>query len=143
MRDIVWAINPTRDSLSNLVHKMRGFAEETLVERNISLTFDAPIDHQNFKLSMDTRRELYLIFKEAVSNAAKHSACSRVKIDFEVIGKDISLKIGDNGNGFDATLDFEGNGLNNMKRRAENLGGKFFINFHNGTVIHVLVPQKS
>jgi two-component sensor histidine kinase len=143
MRDIVWAINPSRDSLNDLVKKMRQFAEETLVEKNIKLTFNAPSDNQKLKLSMDTRRELYMIFKEAVSNAAKYSNCSEVKIDFEILGKEISLNIKDNGKGFDISEDFEGNGLKNMKLRCETLKGKFGINSHKniGTKISAKFPQ--
>ncbi len=132
MRDIVWAINPSRDSLDDLVKKMRLFAEESLVEKNIKLIFNAPTDHQKLKLSMDTRREVYLIFKEAVSNTAKYSNCSQVEIDFAITGKEISLQVKDNGEGFDVAQDFDGNGLNNMKRRCETLKGKFEITSQKG-----------
>ena len=141
MRDIVWAINPSRDSLSDLISKMRQFAEETLVEKDIKLNFETPNDHKNLKISMDTRRELYLIFKEAVNNAAKYSNCSEVEIDFAITGKEISLTVKDNGKGFDISQDFDGNGLNNMKRRAENLKGKFEIDSTHGTNISVTFPQ--
>jgi ligand-binding sensor domain-containing protein/two-component sensor histidine kinase len=141
MRDIVWAINPSQDSLNDLVNKMRQFAEETLVEKDIKLIFNAPIDNQNHKISMNTRRELYLIFKEAVNNASKYADCSEVKIDFEIIGKEISLQIKDNGKGFDISEDFDGNGLRNMKLRAEKLKGKFEIDSANGTQISVKFPQ--
>ncbi len=139
MRDIVWAINPNRDSLNDLVKKMRQFAEENLVEKNIKLIFNAP--SQKLKLSMDTRRELYLIFKEAVNNAAKYSNCSQVEINFAINGKEISLNIKDNGIGFDTSKDFDGNGLNNMKRRCKTLKGSFEIDSSNGTKISVMLPQ--
>jgi ligand-binding sensor domain-containing protein/two-component sensor histidine kinase len=141
MRDIVWAINPSRDSFNDLVKKMRQFAEETLVEKNIKLNFNAPADNQKLKLSMDTRRELYMIFKEAVSNAAKHANCSEVEINFEIIGKEISLQIKDDGKGFDVSQEFDGNGLNNMQRRCENLNGKFEIYSREGTKISVKFLQ--
>ncbi len=142
MRDIVWAINPSRDSLTDLIQKMRQFAEETLVEKNIKLVFNAPPEHQNLKISMDTRRELYLIFKEAVNNAAKYADCKKVEIDFQINGKEIFLSVKDDGKGFDISEDFEGNGLKNMKRRAENLKGKFEIISSEGTKISVNFPQK-
>lgn len=141
MRDIVWAINPSRDTLNDLVQKMRQFAEETLVANNINLKFTAPTDNQKLKLSMNTRRELWLIFKEAISNASKYSECSEVQIDFAIIGKEISLQIKDNGKGFDTSQDFEGSGLKNMKRRCENLNGKFGLNSQEGTQISVKFPQ--
>ena len=141
MRDIVWAINPSRDSLNDLVQKMRQFAEESLVEKDIKLVFDAPNDNQKPILSMDTRRELYLIFKEAVTNSSKYADCSQVEINFEIVGKEISLTIQDNGKGFDSAQDFEGNGLKNMKRRAENLNGAFNVTVGNGTKISVTIPK--
>jgi signal transduction histidine kinase/ligand-binding sensor domain-containing protein len=143
MRDIVWAINPSRDSFNDLVKKMRLFAEESLVEKNIKLIFNAPNDNQKLKLSMDTRRELYLIFKEAVNNAAKYSNCSQVEINFSIIGKEISLNIKDNGKGFNVSQEFDGNGLNNMKRRCENLKGKFELTSSqaHGTNISANFPQ--
>lgn len=141
MRDIVWAINPSRDSLNDLVQKMRQFAEEALVEKDIKIIFNAPSDKQNLKLSMDTRRELYLIFKEAVTNASKYADCSQVEIDFEIIEKEISLQIKDNGKGFDTSQDFDGNGLKNMKRRAETLSGNFEIDSTEGTKLSINFPQ--
>ena len=141
MRDIVWAINPSRDSLYDLINKMRQFAEDTLIEKDINLIFNAPTEQQKLKISMDTRRELYLIFKEAVNNTAKYSNCSKVEIDFAIIGKEIILIVKDNGKGFDISQDFEGNGLKNMKRRAENLKGKFEIDSTQGTNISVKFPQ--
>jgi nitrate/nitrite-specific signal transduction histidine kinase len=144
MRDIVWAINPSRDSLNDLVKKMRQFAEDNLVGKGIKLTFNAPTDNQKLKLSMDTRREIYLIFKEAVNNAAKYSNCSQVEIDFVINGKEICLKINDNGKGFDIFQDFDGNGLTNMKRRCENLEGRFELtsNQEHGTKIFVKFLQR-
>jgi signal transduction histidine kinase/sugar lactone lactonase YvrE len=143
MRDIVWAINPSRDSLNDLVKKMRQFAEESLIEKNIKLNFNAPDDRQKLKISMDARRELYMIFKEAVSNTAKYSKCSEVEINFKILGKEISLQIKDNGKGFDISQDFEGNGLKNMKRRCETLKGKFEISSQkdNGTTISAKFPH--
>ena len=72
MNDIVWAIAPHRDSLLELTRRMRGYAEDIFVEKGIPVKFAAPDEGEHNKLSMDTRRDLYLIFKEAVNNAAKH-----------------------------------------------------------------------
>lgn len=127
MRDIVWAINPHRDSVLEMTRKMRQYAEETFVPNNISLKFDAPEDGANTRLSMDVRRELFLIFKEAVNNAARHSDCSRIEIEFRVSHGRIFLQIADNGRGFDVADEFDGNGLSNIKTRAEKIGGRFEI----------------
>jgi signal transduction histidine kinase/ligand-binding sensor domain-containing protein len=133
MRDIVWAINPQRDSVLEMTRKMRQYAEETFVPRDISVRFDAPADSVNLKLSMDVRRELFLIFKEAINNAARHSQCSKAGIIFRIAGGEIFLQISDDGRGFDATSSFEGNGLSNMKARAEKIGGRFEIQSARGS----------
>ena len=103
MSDIVWAINPHRDSLLEMTRRMRGYAEEIFVEKGIRVKFAAPEDGEHIKLSMDTRRELYLIFKEAVNNAAKHANCNRLEIDFFRTDGTIVLQISDDGRGFDVS----------------------------------------
>ena len=71
MGDIVWAINPQRDTLLDLVRRMREHAEEVCLPRNIDLTFRSPGAESPSKLGIDIRRDVYLIFKEAVNNALR------------------------------------------------------------------------
>src|SRR4029079_2170689 len=72
MSDIVWAINPARDSLLDLVRKMRQHADELFTRRNIELHLTTPLDRESLRLGVDVRRDVLLIFKEAVNNAARH-----------------------------------------------------------------------
>ncbi|MEZ5426659.1 MAG: two-component regulator propeller domain-containing protein [Pyrinomonadaceae bacterium] len=123
MRDIVWAINPQSDSVLEMTRKMRQYAEETFVPKNVFLRFEAPLDGAKIKLSMDLRRELFLIFKEAVNNAARHAECGKMEIKFSVAAGEVFLLIRDDGRGFDPAGQFDGNGLVNMKARAERIGG--------------------
>ncbi len=144
MRDIVWAINPHRDSVLEMTRRMRQYAEEIFVNKGVRVEFNAPDEDggESIKLSMDVRRELFLIFKEAVNNAARHSECSRVEIDFHVEGGGgIFLQIADDGRGFDFPREFDGNGLSNMKSRAEKISGRFEIESElgNGTTIKVKI----
>jgi signal transduction histidine kinase len=127
MSDIVWAINPRRDSLLDLTRRMRQHAEELFTQRGIVLRFDAPVEQEALKLSVDVRRDLLLIFKELVNNAARHSGCSRVEIDFHVKDARLTLAVVDNGVGFDTSVASEGQGLTSMKRRAQRLKGAFEI----------------
>ena len=73
MSDIVWAINPEVDSLSDLAHRMRRFAEDTLSADDIEVSFKAPDLRQDPRLGPQIRREIFLILKEAVTNIAKHA----------------------------------------------------------------------
>ncbi|MGI8555913.1 MAG: ATP-binding protein [Pyrinomonadaceae bacterium] len=141
MNDIVWAIAPEHDSLLDLTRRMRQHAEEVFTYREIDLDFNAPASDS--KLSVNVRRDILLIFKEAVSNAAKYSDCRRVKIDFRIEHSILSLKISDDGKGFDYSKNSSGNGLLNMKTRAEKIGGKFEIQsvVEKGTSITVTIPH--
>lgn len=133
MNDIVWAINPNRDSVVDMTRRMREHAEAIFVEKGVNVKFDAPVDGANLKLTMNTRRELYLIFKEAINNAMRHSDCTEIQITFFVERNEIFLKIKDDGRGFDFSTETQGNGLLNMKTRAEKIGGKFEISSQPGS----------
>ena len=143
MSDIVWAINPERDSLLDLTRKMRQHADELFTLRDIDLRFNAPDAKDGLKLGADVRRDLLLIFKEAVNNAARHSRCSRVEIDFRVQGSKLLLDIIDNGIGFDQSIESQGQGLRSMKRRAAALGGTLEISSRAGaeTSVRVSIPS--
>jgi ligand-binding sensor domain-containing protein/signal transduction histidine kinase len=123
MGDIVWAVNPDRDHLVDLVKRMRRFASDVFSARNIAFRFEAPMDDRDLRLGAETRREVLLIFKEAVNNIARHSECAQAEIEFRGQGGRLELKLRDNGKGFDPRESFEGQGLMSMVRRAERLGG--------------------
>jgi signal transduction histidine kinase/ligand-binding sensor domain-containing protein len=142
MSDIVWAINPNRDSLLDLVRRMRRHAEEIFTTRDIALEFRAPGADDHLKLGVDVRRDLFLIFKEAVNNVARHSRCSHVEIDFRAEDSELLLQVSDNGAGFDTTRESEGEGLMSMSRRARAGGGSLEIESRSGggTTIKCRVP---
>jgi ligand-binding sensor domain-containing protein/signal transduction histidine kinase len=132
MSDIVWAINPEVDSLSDLVHRMRRFVEDTLGTADIELTFRAPDPSQDVKLGADVRREVFLVLKESVTNIAKHAHATRVAIDLQIDRRRLHLRVADNGRGFDPGASTEGNGVASMRRRVEALGGHLVIDSRPG-----------
>ncbi len=142
MSDIVWAINPARETLLDLTRRMRQHAEEIFTLRDIELRFDAPDTQDELRLGVDVRRDLLLIFKESVNNSARHSGCSGVEIDFHVEGSRLVLMVADNGAGFDMSLESEGQGLRSMRRRAQRLKGTLeFISGHGmGTTVTLTIP---
>jgi signal transduction histidine kinase len=144
MSDIVWAINPDRESLLDLTRKMRQHADEVFTLRDITLHFGAPSANAGLRLGVNVRRDLLLIFKESVNNAARHSQCTEVRIDFRVDGPMLSLEIADNGIGFDPSVESQGQGLRSMKRRATSLNGTLDINScpSQGTVVRVSLPWR-
>lgn len=142
MRDIVWAINPKRDRLLDLTRRMRGFASEILTSRNIEFTFVAPERDRLLRMSPEVRRDVFLIFKEAINNIVRHSDCSKASIEMNVEGRWLVLSVTDDGKGFESEGESDGNGLPNMHRRADGFGGQLRIRSENGqgTTVHLKIP---
>jgi two-component system, NarL family, sensor histidine kinase UhpB len=131
MGDMVWSINPKNDSLEQVIVRMREFATEILDTQNIALEFvdNIPI---NLVLDAEKRRNLFLIFKEVINNAAKYSQATQVKVRLSQINNDIHLHISDNGKGFDESTVKAGNGLRNVRERAAEIGGSLMIKSESG-----------
>lgn len=141
MSDIVWSINPNNDSLEQVTSKMKEFAAEILDPLDIDYTFSGEENLQTIKLDVSTRKNLFLIFKEAINNAAKYSAANAIKIHVKKENGSITLNIQDNGKGFDVLGSSSGNGLRNMKERAENLRGELSLKSSGtGTEISLSLP---
>jgi ligand-binding sensor domain-containing protein/two-component sensor histidine kinase len=132
MNDIVWAINPGRDYLSDVTQRMRRFASDVFTAREIQFSFSAPDPQLKLRLGADVRREVFLIFKESVNNAIRHSECTRADIEFLVRDGWLELSVRDNGKGFDVYHRSEGNGLSSMKQRAAKLCGALEIRSSGG-----------
>ncbi len=143
MGDIVWAINPKKDSLIGLTRRMRQYAEEILERRDIRLDFQAPpAPAPDLKLDANIRRNIYLIFKESINNIVRHSNAAIVKIDFAVADKELILQISDDGKGFDTTYDFDGNGLLSIKKRVEDCGGRLDLSSVAGAGTNIVLRVK-
>ena len=123
MSDIVWAINPRHDRFDGLVHRMRRFAEDTLGGKSIELDFGASLLSEGSTVPLEIQRPLYLIFKEAVNNAARHSGGTRASIHLDQDRVFLKLTVEDNGRGFDSTKLYEGEGLASIARRIKDIGG--------------------
>jgi signal transduction histidine kinase/sugar lactone lactonase YvrE len=125
MSDIVWAINPQKDHLRDVTHRMRRFASDTFATRDIAFKFSAPDDEADIRLGANIRREVFLVFKESVNNLVKHSACTEAQVVFEITDGFLLLTVIDNGIGFDSSTDSDGHGLLSMRERASSIGGQF------------------
>lgn len=144
MGDIVWAINPKHDHFTDLIHRMRRLASEVLAGRKIEYEFKAPHPDSDLRLGADVRRDVLLIFKEAVNNVARHSDCSTVCIELWLEHSCLNLRIVDDGRGFDADHPSEGNGLASMKQRARSLDGELTVTSieGKGTEVSLRVPHR-
>jgi signal transduction histidine kinase len=122
LRDIVWAIDPDADRLSDVVTRMRDTASALL--HDVSITFQVnPQRDLSRVIGMAARRDLYLIFKELLHNVARHSRAQNVRIELESMGHEIRLVVADDGVGFDPGGLQSGTGLKSMRERASRLGG--------------------
>lgn len=142
MSDIVWSINPNNDSPEQVISKMKEFAAEILDPLDIDYTFTGEENLHAVTLDAATRKNLLLIFKEAVNNAAKYSGASIITIHFNKQADTLEVAIQDNGKGFDAEVISSGNGLRNMKARATSLRGKLELKSSagTGTAISLSIP---
>jgi signal transduction histidine kinase len=128
MSDVVWSIRAEPEGVDSLIRRMREFASDLLESQAIGFELRAPKKIPDLQLSLQARRQLLLIFKECIHNAARHSHGTAVVAEFEVAGQQILLRVRDNGRGFDDPAGAPGrnggNGMPSMQRRAESLGGQ-------------------
>jgi signal transduction histidine kinase len=142
MSDIVWAINPQKDHLSDLVLRMRRFASDVFTARNIDFRFRAPDKEHDVRLGANLRREVFLVFKESVNNIARHSGCTETEVDFQTDDEYLTLTVSDNGKGFDVSIGSDGHGLTSMRERASAIGGEFQVTSSPGfgTTVSLKIP---
>lgn len=127
MSEIVWSINPNFDNLTAVVLKIQEFTIQTLETKNIQLKFEIHEPPQGIILNPDQKRHFYLIFKEAVNNILKYSKANHVLLKCYMDHKNFITIIQDDGIGMDPLLIDRGNGMKNMKSRAQALGGTLEI----------------
>ncbi|HOZ51255.1 MAG TPA: two-component regulator propeller domain-containing protein [Chitinophagaceae bacterium] len=147
MSDIVWAVNTKNDQLYHLLNRMRDFAVQLSEAKGFDLHITENKNLPDLNVDIDQRKNIYLIFKEALNNAAKYSKCTSVWVDVKLEGQHLKVRIKDDGVGFDESISKNnsgGNGIFNMKRRALDLNGKLDIksNKDEGTIIELELMLK-
>ena len=131
MSDIVWSVNPANDLFENLINRMRAYASSVTEAADIKLDFESDLELNKINITMLQRKNLYLIFKEAVNNSLKHSNCHNLRVKLFITGKKLSLLVADNGKGMVDDTNFElkmgGNGISNMHSRSKESKGSISI----------------
>ena len=127
MSDIVWTINPLNDTGAKLFNRMEAFASGIFSSMNVNFTFHADHDLVDSSFVMPVRQNIYYIFKEAITNCAKHSGASEVNVKFLNRNNNFVMIIAENGKGFDPDQEYQGNGIKNMRHRAHDAGGNLSI----------------
>jgi ligand-binding sensor domain-containing protein/two-component sensor histidine kinase len=127
MSDIVWLVNPKRDSLYDLILRLEDNYSELLSQTDISFTSKNLRSLEKITLKMEHRQHLFLIFKEGINNSISHGNCTEINLNADVKGRTLNMVLEDNGKGFDTAINARGNGLLNMKERARKIGGTLNI----------------
>ena len=129
LEEIVWAVRPGSDTLQSLVDYIAHFANELFDGNSTHCRLDLPHDLPAMPLPPDMRHNIFLIAKEALTNALKHAGASEVHIQAKVTGNTLEILVRDNGKGFDPASMSEGrrNGVGNMRRRAKTIDGELTL----------------
>jgi signal transduction histidine kinase len=128
LSDIVWLINPEKDSLQKLIERLEQYAEEMAMIKSMEIKITVSPKLENISLPVESRRNIYLFCKEAINNAVKYSNANLLEISMqESDNKKIEILVSDNGKGFDTTALKNGNGLINMRERVAAMGGEYLL----------------
>jgi signal transduction histidine kinase len=142
MSDIVWSIHPKNDGAESLVLRMKSYGSEVLGSSEIVLQYKIGKETEQIQFNMLARKNLYLIFKEAVNNIAKYSKARHVVVEFRVEDGALIFNMADDGVGFNVVQAAGGNGLRSMNQRIENMGGRLHVVSHHqgGTRLECKIP---
>ncbi|HPC62174.1 MAG TPA: two-component regulator propeller domain-containing protein [Verrucomicrobiota bacterium] len=144
MDEIVWAVNPRHDSVVSLAEYLSAFARDFLASAGIRPRLDVQRDLPPLPLNPEQRHEVFHAVKEAVRNAARHSQAAEVWLRFRVEAQTLTVRVEDDGRGFDPAAVNAGNGLRNMRERLARLGGTCRIQtgVQKGTAVEMSLPLK-
>ncbi len=144
MDDIIWSVNSRNDSLQETMARMRRHAAELFDNSDTNCYLQLDENTGNKKLSMEQRRDVYLIYKEALNNIHKHAAARNIWIDVRQNQNHLFMQVKDDGKGFNTKLITHRNGLKNLRSRVEKWIGKIQIHSeeNKGTTIEIKIPIK-
>lgn len=126
MRDLIWVMNPENTKLDSLIARIREYSHDYLEEFPFELKTDLPLDPPAVNITKEAHRNIFMIVKECLQNSVKYSGAMEIRLKAE-IGNDFVLVIEDNGKGFDANAEYEGNGLKNMRSRMRSISGEVTV----------------
>jgi signal transduction histidine kinase len=147
MQDIVWALNPENDRGQKLKQRMQAYASHIFEDMDILVSISASPEIEKLKLEAEARKQVYLFYKEALTNAVKHAKTTHIQVSILIENNQFELNIRDQGCGFNMKeianpSRLGGNGLESLRRRSRILGGQLEIQSKPGvgTNVRLLVP---
>ncbi len=145
LSDIIWAVNPRHDSMESMLQHLEEYILKMATSKGIEVNFEISKDIILIKLPMAYRKNIYLVSKEIINNSVKYSSCTRITFKAMVNNNDLLFFVSDNGLGFNPDHVKTGNGIENMKQRAEQMGAfiRIVTNEKTGTQITLTckIPQ--
>jgi signal transduction histidine kinase len=143
MRDIVWLIRPGEETWQQMLTRFRETASKLLRAHEYSFVVNG--DAHDDRLPLEFKRDIFLIYKEVLNNIVRHAGANTVEIEIDYKRNRLQLRIADNGKGFN-NLDHEfreGNGLRNLRMRAQSIGGNLKVRsaLNEGTTVQLMVPM--
>lgn len=127
MQDIIWTIKQDHDKLEDLVTRIREFGFKLCDAKDIAFKVQISESFRTSRLNLEQRRNLYLIFKECLNNALKYSGCTVIQLFITQQRGHLKMVIEDNGKGFQPENITRGNGLSNIRKRAQEINGNATI----------------
>jgi two-component system sensor histidine kinase UhpB len=124
--EIVWLTNPGQDSLMQLAQRLEEYLYDMAMVKNFKVKSGLVDNIASINLPAEIRRNIYLLFKEAINNAVKYSNATLIELHVKDENEEVKITLQDNGNGFDKDAIKRGNGLTNMEQRAKEAGIKLF-----------------
>jgi signal transduction histidine kinase len=144
LRDTIWAMNHSEIVFEDLKTRIMNFIEKAKEAKgNIRFKFSINPEINSVTLGSIPGMNIYRTIQEAVNNALKYADATEISIDIKPNGNDIRIVILDNGSGFDPETVEKGNGIGNMEKRIQDIGGKIAMESEvgKGTKISILLPH--
>lgn len=144
--EIVWTVNPSNDTLDGLINYVCKYAQEYLAMADLRYRLDVPAQLPNTPISPEVRHNVFLAAKESVNNVVKHSKATSAWLRLQLEPDQFTLEIEDNGRGIAPADEKKGrSGLRNMRKRMEDIGGKFEMapGSEGGTKVRLTAPLNS
>ena len=140
LRDTIWAMNSNDIDLIDLRSRLLNFIEKAQTSSNVNFKFNIDESLNQKKISSLQGINIYRVIQEAVNNAVKHAKATKIDIETFAKENELTFEIKDNGIGFNSEEVVHGNGLYNMKKRIEEIGGNFNLSSNeNGTKITITI----
>lgn len=141
--EIIWSTNPESDNLASLLSYMRNYITKYMEDSNVRYYVDFPDVESELPINPELRRNVYLVMKEALHNAMKYSGAKNIEVSFLLDDDNFEMTITDNGKGMEpGVIEGGGNGMANMRKRMEKIGGTFDVISASGEGTKVVCKAK-